>query len=64
MKAGWQTDSKSPSSVRTVTRPAKLEHAAVQARTPPQQMMLKERYFPIGTLYARVSIKPLQEVPY
>lgn len=57
MKAGWQTDSKRPSSVRTVTRPAKLEHAAVHARTAPQHMMLKPRYFPIGTLNDIIRIK-------
>src|SRR4051794_10541583 len=48
-KAGWHTDSKSPSSVRTVTKPAKDVQAAVQASTVPQAMMEKERYLAMGT---------------
>ena len=38
--AGWQTVSKIPNNVRTMTRPVKFLHAAVHARTAPQAEML------------------------
>lgn len=49
-KDGWQADSKSPSRTRTTIRPPKLVQAAVQAKTVPQQTMLKPKYLPRGTL--------------
>ena len=38
--AGWQTVSKMPSNVRTMTRPVKFLHRAVHARMAPQAEML------------------------
>lgn len=48
-KAGWHTDSKIPSKVRTTKRPAKSEHAAWQAKTVPHATMHKLRYLAMGT---------------
>lgn len=48
-KAGWQTDSKIPSRVRTIIRPVKLVQAAWQANVMPQATMQKLRYLAMGT---------------
>lgn len=50
INAGWQADSNNPRSVRTTMSPTKFVQAAWQARTVPQAIMEKPRYFPTGTL--------------
>ena len=49
LTAGWQTDSKIPRNVRTMTRPVKFVHAAWRAKMLPQSMMLIDRYLAMGT---------------
>ena len=47
--AGWQADSNSPRSVRTTSSPTKFLQTAWQARTAPQAVIQKPKYFPTGT---------------
>jgi hypothetical protein len=49
MKDGWQAASKIPRRILQAKMLAKFVARAWQARTIPQQMMLNERYFAIGT---------------
>lgn len=50
MKAGWHAASKIPRRILQIKMPVKLVATEWHARTAPQQIMLKERYFAMGTL--------------
>lgn len=50
MKAGWHAASKIPRRILQIKMPVKFVAREWHARTAPQQMMLKERYFAMGTL--------------
>lgn len=49
MKDGWQAASKIPRRILQTKMVVKFVAAAWHARTAPQQMMLNERYFAMGT---------------
>jgi hypothetical protein len=49
MNDGWQAASKIPRRILQIKIPVKFFARAWQARTIPQQQMLNERYFAIGT---------------
>lgn len=50
MKAGWHAASKIPRRILHIKIPVKFVARAWHARTIPQQIMLKQRYFAMGTL--------------
>jgi hypothetical protein len=56
MKPGVIVASAIPRKNRMVKRPPKFWHAAVNATTKPQNIVLTVRYFPVGRLATRMVV--------